>query len=63
MRDIGYYIKKVRELPPGVAMKKALMKLVTIAACKLEKARARLSPAHISDEQLGEKLDRFSNFQ
>jgi len=39
------------------------MKPITIAACKLEKVRARLSPVHISDKQLLESLDGFASLQ
>jgi len=63
MKDISYYLARARELPLGVAMKKALMKPVSIAACKLQKARAKLSPVYVSDKQLRESLDEFTNLR
>ena len=63
MRNMRYYFEIVQELPPKTLMKKALMKPITIAACKLEKVRARLSPVHISDKQLLESLDGFASLQ
>jgi len=39
------------------------MKSVSIAACKLQKARARLSPVHVSDKQLLESLNGFASLQ
>ena len=59
----NYYIKRVHELLLRAVMKKALMKPITIAACKLEKVRARLSPFHISDKQLLESLNGFASLQ
>jgi len=63
MRNIRYYFERVRELPPRTLMKKALMKPITIAARKLEKARVKLSPARISDKQLLERLDGLATLQ
>ena len=62
-KNLGYYLNRVHELPLRAVMKKALMKSVSIAACKLQKARARLSPVHISDKQLLESLNGFAIFQ
>jgi len=63
MRKMSYYFERVHDLSLQELMKKALMKSVSIAACKLEKARAKHSPAHISDEQFLESLDGFENLQ
>jgi len=63
MRNMRYYFERVRELPPRTLMKKALMKPVSIAACKLQKARAKLSSAYISNEQLLKSLDGRTSLQ
>lgn len=59
--DIDYYIIRVRQLPPKTAAKKAMMKLLRATRNKFEKETAKLSPAHISDEQLLQSLDGFKN--
>jgi uncharacterized heparinase superfamily protein len=61
--DLGYYIARLRELPPGAALKKATMKLLGVAAVKLEKVKAKLSPAHISDEELLRSLEGFTSIE
>lgn len=63
MADLGYYIARLRELPPGMALKKAAMKLVGVGAVKLEKVAAKLSPAHISDEELLQSLEGFTSME
>ena len=63
MINMSYYFERVRELPPQEVMKKALTKPIAFTARKLEKARAKLFPAHITDEQLLESLDGFTSLQ
>lgn len=60
-KDLSYYFSKIRELPPEVAMKKAMMKLVRILGCKIEKLKTRFSPTHISDEELLQSLEGFTS--
>ena len=63
IRDIGYYVRKARELPPGAVAKRALMKSVAVTTRKLEKAWAQLFPSNTSDNQLLKSLDGFENVQ
>ena len=60
MLDRGYYITRLRELPPGTTAKKAAIKLLRIAADKLHKSAARLSSAHISDKEFLRSLEGFA---
>lgn len=63
MADLGYYISRLRELPPGTAMKKIVMKPFKVAAVKLEGLIARFSPQHISDEELLKSLNGFPSLK
>ncbi len=58
---LSYYLTRLRELPPEVAMKKAVMKLVRVLGCKIEKLKTRFSPTHISDEELLQSLEGFTS--
>ena len=60
-KDLSYYFSKIRELPPEVAMKKAVMKLARVLGCKIEKLKTRFSPTHISDEELLQSLEGFTS--
>jgi len=60
---VGYYLQRIRKLPFRVVLKKALVKFIAFALHKLEGFKAKLSPAHISDEQLLKSLNGFENFQ
>jgi len=61
--DLGYYIARLRELPPGTALKKAAMKLLKMAAVKLEGVAFRLSPRYVSDEELLQSLEGFTSIE
>lgn len=63
MPDLAYYIGRLRELPLGTALRKAAMKPLKIAAVKLEKVAAGLSPAHISDGELLQNLEGFTGME
>jgi hypothetical protein len=56
-------LSRARELPPGVLLKKVLMKLVAIVACKLEEAKTKLSRSQISTEKLLKSLDGLADLQ
>ncbi len=56
VKKFNYYISRMRQLPPGEAMKKVLTKPVTFVCRKLENIKARLFSTHISDKQLIESL-------
>jgi len=60
---LSYYLMRARELPPEVAMKKAMMKLVRILGCKIEKLKTRFSPVHISDGELLRSLEGFTSIE
>ena len=63
MSNVGYCIMKARELPPGTALKKAIMKLLKVAMVKLEGIAARLLPWNISDRELLDSLEGFTSLK
>ncbi len=63
MGRFRYYLSRLRELPPGTALKKAVIKPFRLAAVKLEGFLAGLKPEHISDEELLRSLEGFQSIQ
>lgn len=63
MPDYCYYINRLRQLPPGIAPKKAMMLVLRVTRNKLEKEAAKLSPALISDNELLRNLYGFASME
>jgi len=63
IREIDYYLARLRELPRGTILKKAVMKPLERAAVKLKGLIARLSLQDITEEELLESHEGLANVE